>query len=280
MSNQFSASYVRRLLSVAAAGVAVLGFIPRAGAAEPDATAGHAHQTLRLPDGFVAKDEDAATGVKGTLVQMTQRAVTKNSYESFYNGFLSHLARRDEAQAQKFVGVDHKQLNDLIGRIQTEWRAKYNQDFGVTDKDLAFYAQFAIVQGEVSDATAAARSWTAAASADQAVNAGAGSRQQARNAKVLTKGRAAAIIRIPAGDGLPEMDVWLLHQELAGWCVDLPADRTGEQLYNDLSSRLNYLATHQDKWPNAVNDGYQMVARSVAAALYGVPYPGGTASAQ
>jgi hypothetical protein len=280
MSKHFSASHVRKLLFVAAAGVGALAFIPRAGAADPDASASHALQSPRLPDGFVAKDEDAAAGVNTTLVQLTQRALTKDSYNSFFGGFLADLASRDKASAREFKGVDQKHLNDLIGQLQTEWRAKYNQDFGITNTDLAFYSQYPIVQGEVSDASAAANSWSAVATADQAVVAGVNSVQQQRNTKELTKGRAVAIIRIPGGEGLPDLNVSMLHQALSGWYVDLPADRSGEQIYNDLSAHLTYITTHQDKWPDSINGGYQMVARSVVGALYGVSYAGGTASAQ
>jgi hypothetical protein len=292
MSNQFSTCYVRRLLFVAAAGMAVLGFIPSAGAADQNATATNqpsenqpnanpAVQSPALPDGFVQKDEDAASGVKSTLVQLTQRAVTKDSYNSFFSSFLSDLASRDKSRAQEFKGVDQKHLNDVIGQIQTAWQSKYGHAFDVSDTNLAFDEQYPIVQGEVSDPTAAAASnWPIAASAGQAINAGANTKQQQCNAKELTKGQAVAIIRFPAGDGLPDINVSLVHQVLTGWYADLPVDRTGEQIYNDLSSHLNYIATHQNQWPSDVNAGYRMVARNVAAALYGVSSQGGTASAQ
>lgn len=269
---------------MAAAGASMLGFIPRAGAAGPDMNAVNqpdsATATPSLPNGFVAKNEDAAAGVNTTLAQLTRRAVTKDSYDSFFSGFLSDLASRDKARAKEFKGADQKHLNELIGLLQTEWRAKYNQDFGLTDTDLAFYAQFPMVQGEVSDASSAANNWSAAPTADQAVMAGVNSAQQQCNAKALTNGRAVAIVRIPAGDGLPDINVSLLHQTLEGWYVDLPVDRSGEQIYNDLSSQLTFLTTHQDKWPGAVSEGYRMIARGVAASLYGVSRPGGTASAQ
>jgi hypothetical protein len=285
MSNQLSASYVKRLLFVAAASVGALAFIPRfiprAAAADDQGTvANQALPSLHLPDGFVAKDEDAVSGVKTTLVQLTQRAVAKDSYDSFFSGFLSDLAKRDKARAREFTGADQAHLNDVIGQIQTEWRGKYGQDFDVSDKNLVFNDQFPIVQGEVSDPTMAAATWPTAASPTQALTASASSQQQQCNAKELTAGRAVAIIRFPAAAGLPDIDVSLIHQQLTGWYVDLPADRTGEEIYNDVSAHLTYIAAHQDKWPSDVNEGYRMVARNVAAALYGVSSLPGTASAQ
>jgi hypothetical protein len=278
MSNEFSPSSVRRLLLVAAASVGALGFIPIVGAADPDRTANEVSQTPALPAGFLQKDEGAADGVKSTLVQLTQRAVAKDSYDSFFSGFLSDLAARDKARAQEFTGVDQQHLNDVIGQIQTGWRAKYNQDFQVSDKNLVFDARFPIVEGEVSDPVAAANNWPVTASAAQVPSASAS--QQACNAKELTLGRAVALIGFNAADGMPEMTLSMIHQRMTGWYVDLPVDRTGAEIYADLSSHLTYIAAHQDNWPGDVNDGYRMVARNVAAALYGVSSPAGTASAQ
>ena|ERR1700722_12024108 len=292
MSNQFSASYVKRLLFTAAASVAVLGFIPRAGAGDQGATptnqsaqtqlnSNQSAESLHLPAGFIEKDEDAASGVKTTLVQLTQRAVTKDSYDSFFSSFLSDLAKHDKARAQEFKGVDQQRLNDVIGQIQAGWRAKYNADFVVSDKNLTFNEEFPIVQGEVSDPTAAACStWPVAAAAGQPVAVSASSEQQQCNTKELTAGRAVAVIQFPAGDGLPATHVSLIHQALTGWYVAIPVERTGEQIYTDLSARLNNIAAHQDQWPADETAGYRMVARNVAAALYGVGAPVGTASAQ
>jgi len=56
--------------------------------------------------------------------------------------------------------------------------------------------------------------------------------------------------------------------------VDLPNDRTGEQIYNDLTTHLTYIRDHQDKWPADVTDGYRLVAQHAIGALYGVPVPG------
>jgi hypothetical protein len=287
MSNTISASNVRRLLIIATAGVGALAFIPRAGAGDQGATAANqpvsnvqnpndVSRTVRLPDGFVEKDEDAASGVKSTLVGLTNRAVSKDSYDSFFSGFLSELASRDKERAREFKGVDQNHLNDVIGQIQTEWRSKYGQEFDVSDKNLVFNDSFPIVQGEVSDPTVASNNWPCACNPSQL--ASANSDQQQSNTKELTKGRAVAIIRFPAGDGMPSIDVSMIHQLLTGWYVDLPVDRTGEQIYNDLSSHLTYVASHQDQWPSDVNDAYRMVARNVAASLYGVSSPNGASA--
>jgi hypothetical protein len=301
-------NHAKKLLCIATAGISVLAFVPFAPAGQegayptpanppavsPDtppntpmnqaapnpSNADQMAQPPHLPDGFVEKDEDAVSGVKSTLVGLTQRAVTKDSYDSFFRSFLSELAKRDKERAQEFKGINQNQLNSTITQIQNQWRSKYGQDFDVSDKNLIFNEQFPIAQGEVSDPNAAAINWPTPALAGQAVQASANSEQQQCNTKELTQGRAVAIIGFPAGDGMTRMNVSLIHHAITGWYVDVPADRTGEQIYNDLSSHLNYIAAHQDQWPADVTDGYRMVAHHVAAALYGVPTPGGTASVQ
>jgi hypothetical protein len=275
MWHHFSASSARKLLVLAAAGVSAVAFVPRATAADPGAQP----SPPALPAGFFDKDESAVSGVKTTLVQLTNRAVTKNSYDSFFSGFLSDLAKRDKERAREFKGADQNHLDDLISQIQTQWHAKYNQDFEVSDKNVTFDERFAIAQGEVSDPTQAISAWPVAAAAGQAVTASSSNEQQDSNSHWLTKGRAVAIMRFPESHGLAAMNVSFIHQP-TGWYIDIPVDRTGQQIYNDLSAHLSFIASHQDQWPNDVNDAYRMVTHQVLAALYGVSGPAGSASAQ
>src|ERR1700683_3744771 len=118
MSRKLSTSSVKRLVLAAAVGVGTLVVVPRVGAGpdanQPDQNQAaaqdqnnvNASRPLHLPDGFVEKNEDAVSGVKSTMVGLTQRAVTKDSYDSFFSGFLSELAARDKERAQEFKGVD------------------------------------------------------------------------------------------------------------------------------------------------------------------------------
>jgi len=52
--------------------------------------------------------------------------------------------------------------------------------------------------------------------------------------------------------------------------VDIPNDRTGEQIYNDTLTQLTYIGDHSNEWPADVNDGYRMLAQHAVAAVYGV----------
>jgi len=292
MRKNFSASYVKRALIVACTSAGSFTFLPRVFAADQDIPAANqqaadqSNQPVRLPDGFELKDVSADSGVKSTLVGLTDRAVSKDSYNSFFSSFLAELAKRDKNRAQEFKGVDQDRLNSIISQIQSEWQIKYGQSFSISDKNLVFNDQFPIVQGDVTDSNVAATNWPASQTTGLAINAGAtdNANNNANNDQdklsELSKGTEVAIIRFPAGDGMPHLDVSLVHRTLSGWYVSVPDNMTGEQLYNGLCEHLNYVASHQDQWPSDMNDGYRMVARNVVAALYGIPAPTGTQTPQ
>jgi len=298
MRNRMMQSRTVHLMFAATAGVATLAlYLPLAAgdppmntpaAAQQDANSKESLQTLRLPNGFQEVDLNAASGVKSTLVSLTDRAVTKDSYNSWFSSFLSDLAARDKARAQEFKNPDQAKLNGVIGQIQTKWKAKYGQDFRITDKNLVFGDQFAMVQGKVNEPTVAVRSWPLAESG-QAIAAGASATPMYANDTIakeqadqesLSKGTEVAVIRFPAENGIPDINVSLIHQTMTGWHVAIPSDRKGEQIYNDLYAHLNYIAMNEAQWPADADAAYRMVARNVLAALYGVQAPAGLATVQ
>jgi len=269
----------RWLPIVAAVGIGALSLSLRAGAADPvnpsdRPAAVEPSQPLSLPAGFQGKDLRAESGIKSGLVKLTDRAVTKGDF----NSLLAELSKQDKERAREFKGVDQAKLDGVIDQIRKQWRDKYGQDFSINDKNLVFNQQFAIAQGTVSDPTVAISHWPVPALAGEAVTAGsrspADNQKQEEKAAKLNKGRDVALVRFPASHDLPELTVSMLHQLPGFWRVDIPNDRTGEQIYNDLTAHLTYIRDHQNQWPNDVADGYRMVAHETVGALYGVPVPG------
>ena len=86
----------------------------------------------------------------------------------------------------------------------------------------------------------------------------------------LDKGRDVAIARFAASHDLPELTLSMVHELPAQWRFDIPKDRNGDQIHNDLLNQLNFIATHSENWPSDINEGYRMVAHRVLMALYGV----------
>jgi len=255
----------------------LLALAPQAGALDnpdpttPAGTPAKSSQPLSLPAGFEKKDVKAESGVKSGLVKLTDRAVTTGDF----NRFLAELSKQDRERAREFKGADQTKLDGIINQIRKDWKSKYGQDFAVNDKNLVFNEQFAMVQGEVTNPAVAINNWPVAPIPGEAVVAGsrtpgANDKQAEKEAK-LTKGRNVAVIRFPASHGLPEMDVSMIHHAIGFWRVDVPNDRTGEQIYNDLTTHLTYIKDHPDQWPSDVSDAYRMVAHHAVAALYGAP---------
>jgi hypothetical protein len=241
---------------------------------------------LALPAGFQQTEVTSASGIKSGLVKMADLAVTKGDFSSF----LADLSVQDRQKAGGF-NPDQSRLDSSIDRIQQAWKAKYNQSMDISDTNLVFNDQFTIIQGKVDDAGLAMANWPIAAcnreqrASDISVNGNVSSvngnnaapyasstdQQKAIDDDMkLTKGRDVALVRFPAGDGLPEMTVSMTFHNPLSWRVDVPRDRTCEQIYNDLGTQLDWMASHTEQWPASVDDAYRMVARHAAAALYGV----------
>jgi len=269
--------------SVDKSGVHVSGDVNPPGT---DATA----QPLALPKGFSQKDLNETTDIKKTLSGLTEDAVTKDHFDSL----IGYLAKPDENRI-KNEGQKNRDVTTLNGRIaeiQKDWKAKYNTDFDVDKAKVVFNEQFKFVTGEVADEATAMANWPVPATTDlmsQAREAAgtitgntdktkqtgdvteSNQGNKAAEKEKLDRGRNVAIMRFPASHGLPTLNVSLIHQLPDNWRVDVPNDRTGDQIYQDLLTHLTYADEHKDQWPSDVNDGYRMFAHHVLMALYGVP---------
>jgi hypothetical protein len=228
---------------------------------------------FNLPPGFTQTDLSSASGIKTGLVKLTERAVTKGDY----NSFLAELSVPDRTRAREFKNADQKQLDAKIDQFQRAWQAKYGQKFDISDKNLVFNDQVQIIQGKVSDPSLALSNWPVPAAQGEAMTASDQSygntrdeKQQTDQAK-LTKGRDVALVRFMGNDRMPPLTVSIIFNYPDFWRVDVPNNRTGEQIYNDLSRQIDDMTTHQDRWPNDVEEAYRIVARHAIAALYGVP---------
>ncbi|MDB5332843.1 MAG: hypothetical protein JWP03_3994 [Phycisphaerales bacterium] len=234
-------------------------------------------QPLALPPGFTAKDVHATNEVKTGLAKLTERAYKKGDW----NSLLAELSTQDKERTREFKGGDQAKLDTLIDKIHQQWKAKYGKDFDLDEKKVVFDDRYQIIQGEVSDPAVALTNWPVAASPAEAVTAGErnnktipddkNAQKKEERAQKLTRGRDVAVVRFPAAWGMSEMNVSMLHELPTFYRVDIPNDRGGEQIYNDLVTQLTWLGDHADQWPADINDGYRLFAQRAVAAVYGVP---------
>ncbi|HEX4792323.1 MAG TPA: hypothetical protein VH370_00940 [Humisphaera sp.] len=235
-------------------------------------------QAPTLPPGFTAKDVKADNEIRSGLAKLTDRALTKGDF----NSMLAELATQDKDRAREFKGVDQKRLDGRIDQIRKAFKDKYGKDFSLSDTKTV-YAPYIVIQGEVADPAVALAHWPVSPIAGQAVEAGSRERvgndnktvKKEAKAEELTKGRDVAIIHIPAAShNMGAMNVSMLHEAPMFYRVDIPNDRTGEQIYNDLFAHLTYVGDRASEWPTNIDEAYRMFTHHVVAAMYGLPVPG------
>jgi hypothetical protein len=242
------------------------------GNASDRSQASNASVPLALPSGFSEKKFNDS-GIRSEFATVTQDALTTDHYSSFIND----LVDEDRTRLQDDKKRDVADINGKINVIRKFWKDKYGKDFSI-DRSAFTPEAVAIVTGEVSDVAQAVQNWPLDARtgrpmqpSGEAVTARAAEAGKTGGGRVnLDKGRDVAIARFAASHNLPEITVSMVHELPAQWRFDIPKDRTGQQIHNDLLNQLNFIATHSEDWPSDVNDSYRMVAHRVLLSLYGV----------
>jgi hypothetical protein len=242
------------------------------GNASDRSQASNASVPLALPSGFSEKKFNDS-GIRSEFATVTQDALTTDHYSSFIND----LVDEDRTRLQDDKKRDVADINGTINVIRKFWKDKYGKDFSI-DRSAFTPEAVAIVTGEVSDVAQAVQNWPLDARtgrpmqpSGEAVTARAAEAGKTGGGRVnLDKGRDVAIARFAASHNLPEITVSMVHELPAQWRFDIPKDRTGQQIHNDLLNQLNFIATHSEDWPSDVNDSYRMVAHRVLLSLYGV----------
>jgi hypothetical protein len=241
--------------------------------ASANAAAADAAKTMQFPAGFEMSNGAPGEGIRDGLAKLTERAVTRDSFDKM----LAELSKPDRERAREFKNVDQAKLDAQIDKFQAAWKAKYGHEF-TPDAKVAFGAPLLIVEGKVTDPAVALTNWPVPANAGQAI-AAAGQQPAGDNkdkavkkqvkAEKLEKGRMVAMVRFQALGAEPALTVSMIHHLPAFWRIDIPDDRTGEQLYNDLLAHITWVTDHNSQWPDDINAAYRIVGYHVAAAMYG-----------
>lgn len=261
---------------VTCAGLSVSALPAYIRAAEPAAPnravdAREAERPLAFPIGFTGKASVPDEGIRTGLAKLVNRAVSKGDF----NSMLGELSKPDRERAREYKGVDQAKLDHQVERFQLAWKAKYGKDFDL-DAKVVFGAPLQIIEGEVSDPMAALTDWPVPAMPDVPVTSGRQAPQSKAELKKdekdtkLEKGRYVALVRFPAMEDRPPLTVSMIHHLPMFWRVDIPDDRSGEQIYNDVLTQITWLSDTSAQWPADVNQAYRHVAYHVTAALYGV----------
>ena len=225
---------------------------------------------LSLPRGFEPLNGGTAFDLRTEVIRLTDRGVSKGGF----NGFLADVFWQQDPP-DKINTIYQQKLDSVIDQIQSQWAAKYRQALVVSDSNLVFNEQFAIVPGQVSDTWDAVSNWPVAAipgtSGTPADRSDAVLYTDEEKVFKLISGRNVALIRFPATQRTPAITVSMIAVLPTRWRPDLPGKRTRDQIYSDLLAHLTFIRDHEHQWPDNVSDSYRLVACHIMAALYGVP---------
>jgi len=267
------------LASAAILAGAVSCFVPRT-ASSADAPAANPSKTndevkpLALPEGFTAKDLKDQDAIRSELARATNEAMTTDDFDKF----VGELVSEDRDRVGQYKNRNQGEMNAKINTLRKLWKDKYGKDFDIEkEKDLFQPQSVTIMTGEVSDSAQAVRGWpvnpwtgSPSHKSDQAIAASAQEAGKTFGGKTdLDKGRNVALVRMAGAHGMPGLTLSMIHELPDHWRFDIPNDRNGKQIYNDLSAQIDYLTSHSSEWPGNVSDGYAMFSHHLLTAIYG-----------
>jgi len=164
----------------------------------------------------------------------------------------------------------------LIAQIQKDWKAKYNQDFKIADKEAVYNSMFAsVIQSEIP------KGGDARLAADRPVVTDPGQAPvRPDNQKIgggetnREPGRNIATINVAASHNLPMLMVPMIHELPDNWKIDVPDSFTVEQLHDNLMKHLTMVKDMKDQWPADPNEAYRAVTHHVLMAVMNTPDSG------
>jgi len=222
-----------------------------------------------------------AEDIRETLRTSIEASLTKGGFDDLIERFVN--ADRTRLGKDSFVKQDHTTLDGRIAQFQKDWKAKYNQDFKIKDKEAVYSAAFAtIIQSEVpGGARLASERQNGAANPTIPVQPDNNQAQVQRDAsKVgggdtnLNPGRNIAVVQVAASHGLPALTVPLIHELPDSWKIDVPDNYTATQMHDNLLKHLTMADDMKDQWPADVNEAYRVVTHHVLMAVLNVDQNG------
>jgi hypothetical protein len=206
--------------------------------------------------GIEASDnpERNAKNIRAVISEVTEAALTKSGLDDIEERLSK--GDRERLDQNKDALKNNAALDGRIEQFQKDWKAKYNQDFKIPDKNAVYSADFAMItQG------AEARTASSKLPADNAKPA----------ADADKNDRDFASVKIAASHGKPEVSVPLVYEKARGWKIDIPDSVDSNKLRDNVQNALTHCDEMKDKWPSDVNDAYRGVSHAILLSLMDQP---------
>lgn len=193
----------------------------------------------------------AMKGTRDTLTNAVEDALTHNDF----NKLVGEFTKADRERIGKMDKDSLADLNQLVGQFRNDWKAKYNQDFKLSDKEqVVFDTPVAIQVGGAAEARLAASSTPPANAADNGKSA-------ANNVTTAT---------FPAvGASAPAVSVTLRNEGtvMKDYKIDVPDTLDGAKLKSNLMTHLQHIEGMKDQWPSDVNEAGRIVSQHILSAI-------------
>ena len=223
---------------------------------------------LKYPAGVKALEDAKANDLKGLLVELSGQLMEKD-----FEGMVDCFVDQDRNRLAKFEDQDMPKLDAIVDQIQQKWQAKYNEKLSLDDDNVAkIFVNAKAIRGEIEDPQALLAQWPmnvlpeggtgepVKASVQQPLT------DEVRTQGNIAKGREIGVVYLPGEGDLPALQVSIIG-EAFGWKLDVPNDRTGQQIHDDLVKHLSAINDNFDKLPA---DQWQAKRRLTYHVLMGV----------
>jgi general stress protein YciG len=197
--------------------------------------------------------DKAVNETRKTLGSVVQAAVTKDGL----GDVVDHFIKADRDRIGKLDKSTWNDLNAAIDKFNGDWKAKYNEDFKITDKEQqVFGAPVEIQFGQANEARTAAEK---TGPAEGSTNANAPDKSMYNHPRVAFPGMGgAAPLRLQLDNEGTVM---------ASYKLQVPDTVDGNKLKDNLTSAINALDGMKDQWPADKIEAYRTVAAHVLAAI-------------
>jgi hypothetical protein len=215
---------------------------------------GQAAQTAgdKIKNAAQPSADSAMKDTRDTLRNVVENALNKNNLGDVVDNFT-------KADRDRIGKIDKNSLGDLNTAIDSftgAWKAKYNQDFKLSDKEqVVFGTPVEIKVGDQGD--------NARLASDKAAPTGTNTNANDKSANNATS------VSFPAAHGAPAVNLHLVNEGTVtnSFKIDAPDSLDANKLRDNLVKHINEVTGMKDQWPSDPNEAYRTVAHHVLAAI-------------
>jgi hypothetical protein len=201
--------------------------------------------------------------------------LTSELMDKDYEGMVDHFSSLDRDRLAEFEDRDMPQLYATVDQIQEKWRTRYGEGFAIRGRNAEeIFVDAKAIQGEIENPQALVGQWPV-----NVLPEGTGEPVMATVREPLTEealeeanleeGRDLGVVYLSGKFGLPALQLSFIGERLT-WKLDLPPDRTGQQIHDDLLTHLTLINEHFDKLPHDQFQAKRLLSHHVLMGIYGI----------